>query len=119
MEESKVKTAEEILKECTGHAHGLTDAMHIKAMEIYADQFQSHITKLEAESLINEKDSQEENDFFDKQISITKLQERTKGLEEALESIRYMSKTVTMNHEHGYNKMKFMGELAEQALNKK
>lgn len=31
-----MKTATEILKECTGHAHGLTDAMHIQAMHLYA-----------------------------------------------------------------------------------
>ncbi|HYH13997.1 MAG TPA: hypothetical protein VD794_02185 [Flavisolibacter sp.] len=28
----------EILKECTGHAHGLTDAMHFQAMKLYATE---------------------------------------------------------------------------------
>lgn len=33
-----MKTAEEILKECTGHAHGLMDYSTIKAMKLYANQ---------------------------------------------------------------------------------
>lgn len=32
------KTAEEILRECTGHAHGLMDAGTIRAMKAYAMQ---------------------------------------------------------------------------------
>lgn len=33
-----MKTAEEILRECTGHAHGLMDAGTIRAMKAYAMQ---------------------------------------------------------------------------------
>ena len=33
-----MKTPEQILEECTGHAYGLTNHMHILAMKIYANQ---------------------------------------------------------------------------------
>jgi len=36
---TEIRPAEEILKECTGHAYGLTSAIHIKAMKMYAEQF--------------------------------------------------------------------------------
>lgn len=43
-----MKTATEILKECTGHAHGLTDAMHIQAMHLYAIEKVKDALKLAA-----------------------------------------------------------------------
>lgn len=35
----KIKSAEKILEKNMGHAYGLTNIMHIKAMKEYAQQF--------------------------------------------------------------------------------
>ncbi len=47
-----MKTKETILKECTGHAHGLIDVSTYQAMQIYADQQQrAALTKFKADAI--------------------------------------------------------------------